>query len=121
MGEAIFIFQDQETEMAVAVRDCDEASAMKMLHAALTSDMALPLKQFDALEFATCFVAVNKKGPYDVLFCGEFEDDALEDVANVYDCKSTGDALVVTPMEFSNNSGMRSPTHLWALKQFTIH
>lgn len=121
MSEAIFIFQDQETEMAVAVRDCDEASAMKMLHAALTSDMALPLKQFDALEFATCFVAVNKKGPYDVLFCGEFEDDALEDVANVYDCKSTGDALVVTPMEFSNNSGMRSPTHLWALKQFTIH
>ena len=121
MGEAIFIFQDQETEMAVAVRDCDEASAMKMLHAALTSDMALPLKQFDALEFATCFVAVNKKGPYDVLFCGEFEDDALEDVTNVYDCISTGDALVVTPMEFSNNSGMRSPTHLWALKQFTIH
>ena len=121
MGEAIFIFQDKETEMAVAVRDCDEASAMKMLHATLTSDMALPLKQFDALEFATCFVAVNKKGPYDVLFCGEFEDDALEDVANVYDCKSTGDALVVTPMEFNNNNGMTSPTHLWALKQFTVH
>tara|TARA_B100000963_G_C22512358_1_gene618978 strand:- start:141 stop:506 length:366 start_codon:yes stop_codon:yes gene_type:complete len=121
MGEAIFIFQDKETEMAVAVRDCDEASAMQMLHATLTSDMALPLKQFDALEFATCFVAVNKKGPYDVLFCGEFEDDALDDVANVYDCKSTGDCLVVTPMEFSSNSGVRSPTQLWALKQITIH
>lgn len=121
MSEAIFIFQDKETEMAVAVRDCDDASAMQMLHATLTSDMALPLKQFDALEFATCFVAVNKKGPYDVLFVGDFEHDELDDVANVYDCKSTGDALVVTPMEFSGSSGMKSPTQLWALKQFTIH
>lgn len=121
MGEAIFIFQDHETEMAVAVRDCDDVSAMRMLHATLTSEMATSIRNFDALEFATCFVAVNKKGPYDLLFVGDFEDDVLDDVENVYDCKATGDALVVTPMDFKNNDGSPTPTHLWALKQFTVH
>ena len=80
MSESIFIFQDNETEMAVAVRDCDDERAMSMLYAALTSPMSLPIRKFDALEFATCFVAVNKRGPYDILFCGEFMEEDLEDV-----------------------------------------
>ena len=121
MSEAIFIFQDKETEMAVAVRDCNDEQAMSMLHAALTSPMSLPLKDFDALEFATLFVAVNKRGPYDVLFCGDFEDDDLEGISSVYDCVSNGEALVVTPMEYDSQEGCKEPEHLWALKQITLH
>lgn len=122
MAEAIFIFQDQETEMAVTVRDCNHASAMTMLHKTLTSPIATPLKYFDALEFASLFVSVNKKKPYDVLFCGSLEeDDDLSDVDQVYDCHAKGDSLVVTPMHFNHKQGCSEPEHLWALKQITLH
>lgn len=122
MSEAIFIFQDNECEMAVAVRDCDDDKAMQMLYTALTSGMALPLSEFDALEFATLFVAVNKKSPYDILFCGEFEDDQdFEGISNVYDCACNGEALVVTPMEFDSRNGCKEPQSMWQLKQITMH
>jgi len=122
MAEAIFIFQDDETEMAVTVRDCDHVSAMSMLHKTLTSPIATPLRDFDALEFASLFVSVNKKKPYDILFCGAVEeDDELSDVEQVYDCHSNGDSLVVTPMNYNNKQGCAEPEHLWALKQIRLH
>lgn len=121
MSESIFIFQDNETEMAVAVRDCDDERAMSMLYAALTSPMSLPIRKFDALEFATCFVAVNKRGPYDILFCGEFMEEDLEDVAHVYDCRTSEGKLVVTPMSFDQKEGCQEPQQIWALSQHTLH
>tara|TARA_B110000046_G_C12986245_1_gene395774 strand:+ start:1110 stop:1475 length:366 start_codon:yes stop_codon:yes gene_type:complete len=121
MNEAVFIFTDDDCEMAVAVKKCDDDRARKLLTAAITSKMALPLKDFDAIEFAAVFVAVNKKEPYDILFCGELrEDENLLDIKNVYDCHSNGECLVVTPMAF-DDEGEVEPMHLWALKKLTVH
>ena len=60
-GEALFVFGDADTEMSVLVRDCDVSRALNMIHKTLVSDMCAPIDSFDALEFATTFVAATAR------------------------------------------------------------
>tara|TARA_B100000780_G_C20722104_1_gene287011 strand:- start:103 stop:459 length:357 start_codon:yes stop_codon:yes gene_type:complete len=118
MTNALFIFSDDDADLAVAATDCDTAKAYTFFRKMLSSKMCLPIRQFDALEFATLFVAVNKSRPYDICFCGEHDDGVdFDEINAVYHVYSDGEAIVVTPTDRDD----QEQGEVWAFEHQVYH
>lgn len=120
MTNVLFIFSDDDADLAVAASDCDTATAYKYLRQMLASKMCLPIRQFDALEFATLFVAVNKTRPYDICFCGEHDDGVdLDGIDTIYHIYSDGQSIVVTPT--AHDAAAPDQVEVWAFEHQQYH
>lgn len=119
--EALFVFGDDEIETSVLVRECDPQRALTMIHNTLVSGMCAPLDSFDALEFATTFVAANKKEPFDMVFVGEFELDEIVDIPLIFDVRrSKRNGLAVMPVD-NTGDNPQVGTQMWELRPVTRH
>jgi len=120
-GEALFVFGDADTEMSVLVRDCDVSRALNMIHKTLVSDMCAPIDSFDALEFATTFVAANKKEPFDMVFVGEFELEEIVDIPLIFDVRqSKRNGLAIMPVD-NTGDNPQIGSQMWELRPVTRH
>lgn len=118
MRPALFIFADDDMTSCVYVHECDDDLAKTMIGRALTSPVSMPIRDFDPLEFTSVFVRENKSRPYDMVFTGEYDEDADdEDIELFYEVRQSPtqpDTLAVVPIDTTSKDGS---IEAWLLKR----
>jgi hypothetical protein len=79
-----------------------------------------PLKDFDASEMTSLFVAANKSGPFDMIVVPAMGDeDDYSELEALYQIRITADskAITVTPLIDSDDF----EPEVWIINQVTIH
>ena len=124
MKPALFVFVDDDGTSCVYVHRCDHPAAKQMVARTLADKAALPISDYEALEFSTTFVAANKARPYDMLFVGDMDaldldDDEVDIVYEVSVSEEMPNALSILPMALG--AGTRDTQEAWILKPIYLH
>lgn len=120
MKPALFAFTDSNTTQCVYVHECDESKAHDMIHRCIGHEWMTPLKDFDASEMTSLFVAANKSGPFDMIVVPAMGDeDDYSELEALYQIRITADSKAITVTPLIDRDDFEP--EVWIINQVTIH